>query len=118
MGVTVVKKPDGRLALFSTIVDDFTVTDATPEQMEEYLIDEEDVGRPTSRRMIEAGQKDNRPGYVRVPGNGSERWRESLRIIGFVHGRERLLEVLAEMGFPDEDVSGISFRSAGDQDGD
>ena len=40
MGRQVIKQPDGRFALWSTIVDDFIVLDATPEELVDFAVNE------------------------------------------------------------------------------
>jgi hypothetical protein len=36
MGHQIIKQPDGRLAVFSSVVDDWIITDATPAELEDY----------------------------------------------------------------------------------
>lgn len=41
MGQSVVKQPDGLFAVFSTVSDTFEVTDATEEELIQFLIEDE-----------------------------------------------------------------------------
>lgn len=40
MGQQIIKQPDGRLAVFSSVVDAFIVVDATPEEIVEWRAEE------------------------------------------------------------------------------
>ncbi|MFD3520426.1 hypothetical protein [Streptomyces sp. NPDC058653] len=40
MGQQIIKQPDGKLAVFSTITDTFIVVDATPEELVEWRAEE------------------------------------------------------------------------------
>lgn len=40
MGQQIIKQPDGRLAVFSTVTDSFVVVDATPEEVIEWRAEE------------------------------------------------------------------------------
>jgi hypothetical protein len=54
MGGTILVQPDGRLALFSSIVDSLTVYDATDEELIDYLADRgRDDAEASARRAIE-----------------------------------------------------------------
>lgn len=53
MGQQIIRQPDGRLAVFSTVVDAFIVTDATPEELLDWRAAEaaEEARRVTQRQL-------------------------------------------------------------------
>ncbi|KFG02578.1 hypothetical protein IQ62_01140 [Streptomyces scabiei] len=53
MGQQIIKQPDGRLAVFSTVVDAFIVVDATPEEILDWRAEEaaKDARRDTQRQL-------------------------------------------------------------------
>lgn len=54
MGQQIIKQPDGRLAVFSTVVDAFIVVDATPDELVEWRAEEAAQGaREQTRRQLE-----------------------------------------------------------------
>lgn len=87
-------QPNGKLAVFSSIVDDFTVLDATEEQLIDYFLDH--MGRKDAREKVQRGLNDEaiEPGEKMHP--PLHRWKESLDTMRVVHGRKRLEEFLAE----------------------
>ncbi|MFK0288329.1 hypothetical protein ACIQVL_48835 [Streptomyces sp. NPDC090499] len=84
MGQQIIKQPDGKLAVFSTVVDAFIVIDATPEEILDWRAEEAaNEARRTAQRHLdhvladepersyfqftmtweEASQKDRENGY-------------------------------------------------------
>jgi hypothetical protein len=54
MGEQIIKQPDGKLAVFSSMVDGFIVTDATPEELIEWRAERAaEDSRRTTRIQIE-----------------------------------------------------------------
>jgi adenylate kinase len=53
MGQQIIKQPDGRLAVFSSIVDAFIVVDATPEEILDWRAEEaaKEARRSTQREL-------------------------------------------------------------------
>jgi predicted GIY-YIG superfamily endonuclease len=53
MGQQIIKQPDGRLAVFSSVVDAFVVVDATPEEILDWRAEQaaEDARRATQREL-------------------------------------------------------------------
>jgi len=55
MGQQIIKQPDGRLAVFSSIVDAFIVVDATPEEILDWRAEEAaKEARRTTQRELDA----------------------------------------------------------------
>ncbi|WP_330328216.1 hypothetical protein [Streptomyces pseudovenezuelae] len=53
MGQQIIRQPDGRLAVFSTVVDAFIVVDATPEEILDWRAEEaaKEARRTTQRQL-------------------------------------------------------------------
>jgi hypothetical protein len=53
MGQQIIKQPDGRLAVFSTVVDAFIVVDATPQELLDWRAEEaaKEARRTTQREL-------------------------------------------------------------------
>lgn len=53
MGQQIIKQPDGKLAVFSSVVDAFIVVDATPEEILDWRAEQaaEDARRATQREL-------------------------------------------------------------------
>jgi hypothetical protein len=53
MGQQIIKQPDGKLAVFSSIVDAFVVVDATPEEILDWRAEEaaKEARRQTQREL-------------------------------------------------------------------
>lgn len=55
MGRAVMRQPDGRLAVWSTFVDDFVLYDATPEEYEDWVVEQAvEEAKVQARRDLEA----------------------------------------------------------------
>lgn len=91
MGWRIVLQPNGKLARFSDIVDDFTHMDMTAEEATEVC--REHMGRREAKEKVRAGLKDHKPWTVGVKGSGLDRWKDCLETIRSVHGKKRADEV-------------------------
>jgi hypothetical protein len=96
-----VNQPDGRLAVFSSVCDDFTHYDLSDEEALEYGT--EQWGRLTAQQKIEAARAD-RLEHGAGPGDGLGRWREALTAIAAQHGMEGLKSTLADIGYADTEI--------------
>lgn len=85
MGHMIVRQPSGRLAIFSSIVDNFIVVNATEVEIMEELL--EDTGRRQAAEMIEHGKEDWLPYRRGVKGDGLARWRYAINLIRMNHGQ-------------------------------
>ena len=87
-----VKQPNGLLARFSEIVDDFTHYDLKPVEAEQLCI-ELQMLQDDAKNKVDLGLKDDITWPVDQRRNdGLDRWRDALRVILAVHGAEVLAE--------------------------
>ena len=77
MAWRIVKQPNGLLARFSDIVDDFTHTDMTYEEALALCLP---LGHESAVRKVQAGVDDLRP-WTNERGSGTERWAHCMEII-------------------------------------
>jgi len=55
MGHQIIKQPDGRLAVFSSVVDDWIIHDASPQELEDYYAEKAaEKAREDTRRICGA----------------------------------------------------------------
>ena len=92
MAWRIVKQPNGQLARFSDVVDDFTHMNMSYE--EAVALCDEKMGTNAAIEKVRAGVEDWKPWTNGVLGNGEERWLESIATIEDVHGNDRLKAVL------------------------
>lgn len=60
MGQQIIKQPDGRLAVFSSVTDSFIVVDAAPDELVEWRAEEAaEKAREQTRRELEHVLADN-----------------------------------------------------------
>lgn len=78
MGHQIIKQPDGRLAVFSSVVDAFIIVDATPEELKEWYAQEaaQDARERTQRTL----DKLNSQGADGVYGRRALTWEEASRM--------------------------------------
>jgi len=83
MGHQIIKQPNGKFSIFSTVVDHFIVIDATPEEIIEYYVKEEteDITANVNAK-VEALNRGEKP-Y----GQFTQDWEETLEIIEGIHGK-------------------------------
>jgi hypothetical protein len=99
MGSRIVKQPNGKLARFSEIVDNFThinmdVVEATRVCMKEGM------GADQAYAKVERGMYDISPNDHKSVGDGTERWNDALSIIKSMHGQKEINLLLAEIKGP------------------
>jgi hypothetical protein len=65
MGQQIIKQPDGKLAVFSSVTDTFIVVDATPEELVEWRAEEaaERAREQTRRELDKVLAGDSRSAY-------------------------------------------------------
>ncbi|WP_406172115.1 hypothetical protein [Streptomyces sp. NBC_00996] len=51
MGQQIIKQPDGRLSVFSSVTDSFIVVDASPEEIVEWRAEEAQEQRVSAPRL-------------------------------------------------------------------
>ncbi|QBJ94516.1 hypothetical protein D0Z67_29555 (plasmid) [Streptomyces seoulensis] len=78
MGHQIIKQPDGRLAVFSSVVDAFVVMDATPEELVEWYAQEAaQDARDRTQRLLD---KLHSEGAQFVYGRRALTWEEASRM--------------------------------------
>ena len=86
MAWRIVKQPNGLLARFSDIVDDFTHMDMT--EAEALEVCREYLGIAEAEKKVLAGVQDWKPWTMGVLGSGLDRWNDSIDRIETMHGKE------------------------------
>ncbi len=100
MGWSVVRQPNGRFAVFSSIVDDFILWHATRQDVIDFFV--EDAAKEATQnavRAVRTALEDVEPGYVLgrcsldpsteadpPTATTTKRWDDALRTIECVHG--------------------------------
>jgi len=84
MGKQIIRQPDGKFALWSSVVDAFAVTDATREELVECILERE--RRDTEEHVNDVCDKLDRgePPYNNVAMTMT--WEEALELQAEVHG--------------------------------
>ncbi len=80
MGHQVIRQPDGLLAVWSTVVDDFVVLNATPEEIADHYAEE--ARRETRERWLEVCRRAQKTGR-----SGRMGWDEAQERRAEAHGR-------------------------------
>jgi len=93
MAWRIVKQPNGLLARFSDIVDDFTNLNMT--ESEAFECCREYCGIEDAKRKVLAGVQDWKPWTNGVLGSGLDRWNDSIKTIMSVRGDEAVQHALA-----------------------
>lgn len=92
MAWRIVKQPNGLLARFSDIVDNFT--DMNMNEEEALEVCREYCGIEEAQRKVLAGKEDWKIWTNGVQGNGLERWMDSLERIVHQHGKLEMQKVI------------------------
>lgn len=114
MPTMIVRQPDGKLAAFSSVTEDFTAWDMSETEAFEYCREDLDLGRSDSEAKVRAGVEDHMPHMIGRPGSGTDRWRYSIETMALNKDRATVVARLQEMGFGDQSLEGISFPSEDD----
>lgn len=90
MGQQIIKQPDGKYAVWSSIVDNFTYINCTPEEIIEVWVQEarEDITRMVTSK-VEALNAGKQPYY-----QFTKTWEECLEEIESRHGKAKLHKIL------------------------
>lgn len=83
MSHILVKQPNGKWAIFSTIVDDFILIDATEKEYIKYELSEKEI---SLRKYIE---------YIKI--NPHYLWVDAIEKIERIHGKEHIEEILKDI---------------------
>jgi hypothetical protein len=95
MGWRFVRQPNGKIARYSEIVDDFTHMNMTADEAEELCVKLFDMTKYEAKRKVGFSVTDDDniifcsvENSEAIPKDGLNRWRHALRIIKNVHGDE------------------------------
>jgi hypothetical protein len=91
MAWRIVRQPNGLLARFSDVVDNFT--DMNMSEVEAYELCRESMGIEDAREKVRAGVEDWKPWTHRVKGDGLSRWADCLNSIKVIHGEREVENV-------------------------
>jgi hypothetical protein len=91
-----VKQPNGLLARFSDIVDNYTHVNMSTEEAISYCLKNEDMGDLQASVKVETGVKDYGP-FSTTVGTGHDRWDDCNEKIVSNHGPEELSKILKEI---------------------
>lgn len=87
----IVRQPNGLLAVFSTVVDDFTILDATEAEMRAEWTAR--IGIVEGNAKVDRGLRDEfigvGPPAVPLRDDGLDRWRDCLHTVRIIHGAEQ-----------------------------
>jgi hypothetical protein len=100
----VIKQPNGKLAIFSTIVDHVVYYDCTPDEAIELIIQEDRLCPDDARVKVQRGIDDLDP-YTGKPGDGHQRWDDDMFQMLIIHGGDSMdQKVLAECGMESDEI--------------
>ena len=91
MAWRIVRQPNGKLARFSDVVDDFTHLDMSKE--EAICLCNEHMSPQESVDKVQSGLDDIKPWSTTDKGDGIDRWNDCLESISIVHGKEKVTEL-------------------------
>jgi len=93
MGRQIIKQPNGKLAVWSSIVDNFIITDSTAEEYIHFRIEEESQRiRKDITEIVEKLEAGTKIGYYDLT------WESALEAIEERHDAEELKKVLDGLG--------------------
>jgi len=91
MGQQIIKQPNGKYAVWSSVVDNFIIVDATPEEIIEYRVaDSREEITDRVNNTIEKLERGEKPSF-----QFTKSWEEAVEIIEDLHGAEN--ETLKEI---------------------
>ncbi|MCS4089071.1 hypothetical protein [Rhizobium sp. BK176] len=109
-----VKQPDGKFAVFSTVVDDFHGMGMSEEEALEHARDEMRIGPDDIDAVFGKARRDEPFWDTPDRGDGLNRWRQALVPLAIRHGLETVSERLREMELGDDAIPPEAIRAAGD----
>lgn len=118
MPMSIVRQPDGKLAAFSSVSDDFEMWSADENDAVRFCVEVYDLGPKAAADKVRRGVEDHEPWKHGVRGHGLSRWNDALRTVAFRHGRDGLAERLGKMGFPDYDLSVLDLSECDEREED
>lgn len=105
------KQPDGKLAVFSTVVDDFVAVGLTEAEANEFSLAEMGVGRSHTDVLVGTALRDE-PYWKAVDrGDGLNRWRQATTALTIRRGIDAARIRLADMGLDPSDLPPEAIRA-------
>lgn len=101
MAWRMVKQPNGLLARFSDIVDDFTHLNMTENEAIQVCMTEHGMSEEAAKAKVRGGVEDWRPWTQGTPGTGHDRWDDAIETIKDIHGIATVQERLKAVGIED-----------------
>ena len=94
MGRQIIMQPNGKYAIWSSIVDNFILLDAEPEEIvEEFLSSAKQGIKFETDRIFKALNKGDRPYY-----QFTKTWEEAIKEVKRVHGaKDETLQIIKDM---------------------
>lgn len=92
MAWRIVRQPNGLLARFSDVVDDFTHINMSETEALD-VCKEEGCNEYEAVIKIKAGKEDHIP-WTTAPGSGLDRWKDSIDTIKSCHGKKIMMKHL------------------------
>ncbi|MNU27281.1 hypothetical protein D3C71_156670 [compost metagenome] len=110
------KQPDGLIAIFSSVVDDFTHMNMSEEQA--LAVGTQEWGERTAREKLGRALADESvwPGDADFVSDGLGRWREACGDIAFQHGVKHLRTMLDDMECNDFEIPECAKERARDME--
>lgn len=84
-----VKQPNGKLARWSDVVDDFTHTGLAYKEAVFICIHDHGMTPTAAATKVAAGVEDHKPWTNGIKGSGLDRWNDCVDTIERVHGKEK-----------------------------
>lgn len=100
MAWRIVRQPNGLLARFSDVCDNFTHYDMDEEEAVQVCIDVGDMGPMGAKEKVAAGVEDHEP-WTHGPSDDPEklsRWKDCLHTIKNIHGEDEFKKTMTEIG--------------------
>lgn len=92
MAWSIVKQPNGKLARFSNVIDDFTHVDMT--ELEAVELCREQMSHDDANAKVRAGIDDIKYWTKNEKGTGHDRWDDCIATIANVHGQAKAADLI------------------------
>jgi hypothetical protein len=107
-----VKQPDGKFAVFSTVVDDFHQMGMSEDEAVEYARDDLRVRSDEMDSVFGKASRDEPFWEAEDRGDGLNRWRQAMVPLAIVHGLETVAQRLREAGLDEAAIPAEAIRAA------
>jgi hypothetical protein len=99
-----VKQPDGKLALFSTVVDDFIEIGLSDDEAIDKAVESLGAQPNVVEAIIEKARQDEPFWPAKDRGDGQNRWRQALNGLAVRHGIETVTARVRDMGLAEDAI--------------